>query len=153
LDVKADGYVVAAPSVHPDTGKAYAWDGRDVAIADAPAHVIELAQGGQRIKPATSPSSNVIAKGGRNSAMCSLAGVSALRAWREALRVALLAENEVRCNPPLDPAEVERIARSVARYAPESRHPETDVGNARRLVDTLNGSSAVRPCEPSMVHV
>jgi putative DNA primase/helicase len=142
LDVKADGYVVAAPSVHPDTGKAYAWDGRDVAIADAPAHVIELAQGGQRIKPATSPSSNVIAKGGRNSAMCSLAG--SLRAkglGEEALRVALLAENEVRCNPPLDPAEVERIARSVARYAPESRHPETDVGNARRLVDTLNGKA------------
>lgn len=142
VDIKCDGYVVAAPSIHPGTGESYTWDAADLPIADAPAHLIELAQGGKRIKPATSPSSNVIAEGGRNSAMCSLAG--SLRAkglGEEALRVALLAENEVRCHPPLDPEEVERIARSVARYAPDSRHPETDVGNARRLVDALSGNA------------
>ncbi|WP_242115567.1 phage/plasmid primase, P4 family [Sphingomonas lacusdianchii] len=140
VDVKAGGYVVAAPSIH-ESGKAYAWES-DTPIADAPDWLIDLARGDKRIKPAASPPSNVIAEGGRNSALCSLAGgLRAKGLGEEALRVALLAENEVRCNPPLDPEEVERIARSVARYAPESRHPESDVGNARRLVDALSGKA------------
>lgn len=142
LDVKANGYVVAAPSVHPVTGEAYAWDAVDLAIADAPSHLIELAQGGKRIKPVASMSASVIAEGGRNSAMCSLAGSLRARGLgEEALRAALLAENQVRCDPPLEPSEIERIARSVARYAAESHHPDTDVGNARRLVDALEGKA------------
>jgi len=142
VDIKCDGYVVAAPSVHPDTGKSYAWDAADLPIAEAPAHLIELARGGKRGKAAVPPSNGLIREGGRNSAMCSLAGSLRARGLgEEAIRAALLAENQVRCDPPLDPSEVERIARSIARYTPESRHPDTDVGNARRLVDALNGKA------------
>ncbi len=36
------------------------------------------------------------------------------------IRAALLHENATRCVPPLDPAEVEKISASVARYAPDA---------------------------------
>ena len=146
VDIKCDGYVVAAPSVHPDTGKLYAWDAADLPIADAPAHLMELARGGKRIKSAPPPSNGAIAEGGRNSAMCSLAG--SLRAKglsEEAIRAALLAENKERCNPPLDDAEIEGIARSVARYAAGSPHAETELGNSRRLVDAMDGAARYEP--------
>ncbi len=145
LDIKCDGYVVAAPSVHPDTGKAYAWD-TDVPIADAPEHLIELARGGKRIKVAAPTSGGAVAEGSRNSTMCSLAG--SLRAkglGEEAIRAALSAENKERCNPPLDDAEIDGIARSVARYVAGSPHPETELGNARRLVEALSGDARFEP--------
>jgi len=36
----------------------------------------------------------------------------------ESIYAALLAENKARCNPPLDEAEVKKIAHSVSRYQP-----------------------------------
>ena len=42
LDVRSDGgYIVAVPSVHPDTGQAYDWQNR-AAIADAPEWLLRL---------------------------------------------------------------------------------------------------------------
>jgi putative DNA primase/helicase len=145
VDIKCDGYVVAAPSIHPDTGKAYAWDA-DAPIADAPEHLIELAGGSKRIKSAAPPSSGAIAEGSRNSTMCSLAGSLRAKGWsEEAIRAALFAENKVRCNPPLDDGEIESIARSVARYVAGSPHAETELGNARRLVEDLSGNARYEP--------
>jgi P4 family phage/plasmid primase-like protien len=53
LDVRASGgYVVAPPSIHPDTGVEYQWDGEHdpafTAIADAPAWLTELVCGQNR---------------------------------------------------------------------------------------------------------
>lgn len=56
LDVRGSGgYVVAPPSIHPETGDAYVWldavdDGSlrdDVVIADAPAWLLQLVTGGE----------------------------------------------------------------------------------------------------------
>jgi len=50
----------------------------------------------------------------------------------ESIYAALLAENKARCNPPLDEAEVKKIAHSVSR------------GNAERLRDRFG--SIIRYC-------
>ncbi|HEX8300994.1 phage/plasmid primase, P4 family [Sphingomonas sp.] len=145
LDVKCDGYVVAAPSVHPDTGKAYAWEA-DVPIADAPAHLIELARGGKRIKSAAVPSSGAVEEGGRNDTLFRMAsGLRARGLSPEAIIAAVQAENTARCAPPLDADEVERIVQSAMRYDPGSDHAETELGNARRLVDALDGNARFEP--------
>ena len=145
LDIKCDGYVVAAPSIHPDTGKAYAWDD-DVPIADAPAHLIELARGAKRIKPAVPPSSGAVEEGGRNDTLFRMAsGLRARGLSPEAILAAVHAENTARCVPPLDADEVDRIVQSAMRYDPGSDHADTELGNARRLVDALGGDARYEP--------
>lgn len=43
IDLKTcSGYVVAPPSVHPDTGRAYAWVDPDAPVADPPAWLVEV---------------------------------------------------------------------------------------------------------------
>jgi putative DNA primase/helicase len=60
-----------------------------------------------------------IAEGARNSTLTSMAGTMRRRGFGyNAIRAALLEENGERCDPPLEEAEVEAIARSVVRYKP-----------------------------------
>jgi putative DNA primase/helicase len=78
-----------------------------------------------------------------------------------AILAALRAVNREQCRPPLDDAEVRKIAASVARYEPEREpvqkltpQPDepsrsyhlSDLGNAQRLVD-LHGKD-IRYCHP-----
>jgi len=66
----------------------------------------------------------------------------------ESIYAALLAETTQGGNPPLDEAEVKKIAHSVSRYQPN--HPvkkyyhRTDSGNAERLRDRFG--SIIRYC-------
>src|SRR5213082_683378 len=64
-----------------------------------------------------------IPEGERNDTLASLAGTMRRRGMTEReIAAALLAVNEGRCDPPLDEAEVRRIATSVARYDPTEIH-------------------------------
>ena len=81
-----------------------------------------------------------IKEGNRNSTLTSLAGTMRARGMtEESIYAALLAENNARCNPPLDEAEVRKIAHSVSRYQPnptgKKHYHRTDSGNAERLCD------------------
>lgn len=124
LDVRGDGaQIVAAPSLHR-SGRRYAWEASsgpdDVAIADAPEWLLAMLR--TPATKATAPSSHAdapIAEGGRNAHLASLAGAMRRRgSTYEAIRAALDAQNASRCVPPLDADEIEKIARSVARYEP-----------------------------------
>ena len=92
--------------------------------------------------------------------LASLAGTMRRRNMSEqAIGVALQAENQARCSPPLEEQEVEAIAHSVARYAP-TKPPtvpaattttappadihNTDMGNAMRFA--YEHGKAVRYC-------
>lgn len=143
IDVRGEGGYVLAPPSLLRSGRGYRV-AHDVPIAPAPERLLSRLAKGEGV-PSVAAASSVTAaipEGGRNSTLCSIAGTLRRRgANEEAIIGALHAFNEAQCKPPLDASEVERIARSVVRYAPESHHAATDVGNARRLVDALNGKA------------
>jgi energy-coupling factor transporter ATP-binding protein EcfA2 len=124
VDVRGEGgYVVAPPSLHA-SGRHYAWDegaGLEM-LSDAPEWIVSLASRKREARPpAGGPDAQrQYIKGGRNKALTSLAGTMRKRGMAVvAILAALLAENVASCRPPLDEAEVKRIANSVGRYAPD----------------------------------
>lgn len=141
LDVRGEGgYVVAPPSIHPDTRRTYVWNSK-VKPVHAPAWLTKVLQ-----RPAPSNASGVggvvqvpgaIPKGRRNATLTSLAGVMRRRGFSpEAIEAALLTENLAKCQPPLADDEVKRIAGSVSRYEPasiHSAHPQDGVWAERKL--------------------
>ncbi len=124
LDVRGEGsYVIAPPSLHI-SGRRYAWEASahiaDLRLAPAPRWLLDLVVRNHRAVP--SVVDGLIAAGERNATLASFAGSMRRRGMSAAaILAALTVENEARCSPPLDAAEVSRIARSVARYAPNRR--------------------------------
>lgn len=128
LDVKArGGYVVAPPSIHP-SGRPYIWDEPPdevpLALPGAPletqmreAHARRNGDGDARLPEA-------ISEGERNDRLfkfgCRLRG-QGMEA--DELEDALVAANR-RCRPPLDDAEVRKIAASAASFEMGAAPPE-----------------------------
>lgn len=128
VDTRADGgYVVVAPSVV--AGTAYRWlDGLDLPAPEKldppPDWLVALLD---RMAPrdaatSTAPASETaIPAGQRNATLARLAGAMRRVGMSQAeILAALLRVNIDRCHPPLHQREVERIAASIARYAPDS---------------------------------
>ena len=126
----AGGYVVLSGSVVP--GGQYEWiEGMTLGepAGDLPLPpdwlVVQLDQAanGGRVTVqdgTTQGGENFIGKGRRNHALASLAGTMRRAGMGLAeIRAALLETNLWRCVPPMDEAEVDRIAESIARYSPD----------------------------------
>jgi len=119
---------VLPPSRHPQGGL-YTWVAgqgpweREAAIA--PEWLLaQLEQGRHqgRSVNANLVDGEVIPEGSRDTVLTSLAGTMRRRGFSiEAIEAALLVENNLRCQPPLDEAQVRKIARSMGRYAPAMR--------------------------------
>jgi hypothetical protein len=131
IDVRGDGgYIVAAPSLHA-SGDRYEWGTDYNSLPDAPQWLIETLR---RPEPSFQYSSVAdIPTGARNNTLTSIAGALRRKGLSEAaICAALKAENLGRCVPPLDERDVERIAKSIARYTPEApiqiRDPEYGEG-------------------------
>lgn len=71
---------------------------------------------------AASPAlTGTVPEGARNGTLTSLAGTMRRHGMStDAIHAALQQENATRCQPPLDTADVRRIAESVSRYAPDA---------------------------------
>ncbi len=165
LDVKAaGGYVVAPPSVGAN-GEPYEWivSPEEAELAEAPAWLIDLLER-ERPKGPAGPVGERIPSGERNKGLASLAGTMRRRGMGEAeILAALEVANEQRCEPPLEAAEVEKIAASVSRYEPVAEvayisangrggtkppraYNLTDLGNSERFV--ARHGADVRYCYP-----
>ena len=121
------GYVIAPPSVHPDTGRSYEWEASStpfsVPLAPLPEwlHALML-KGKARQERLERPSAQAdgaqtIPEGHRNDAIFREA--AKLRAAGLSLPEMLAAVGEInrqRCQPPLEDREIETICRSAARY-------------------------------------
>ncbi len=117
LDVRADhGYVLLPPSVHP-SGAVYRWVGHLGDVKPLPPDVVALFNG-QHQRSSAAPLPERIPAGQRNALLTSLAGSMRRRGASAAAIQAALEEENRRCSPPLDSAELAAIAASVARYAP-----------------------------------
>jgi uncharacterized protein (DUF927 family) len=126
IDLKGDGgYIVLAPSIHA-SGNRYRWDGVDgreaiLDPAEPPRWLTEYITAARYGGPAEGKAAagDRWKEGERNDRLTSMAGAMRRRGdSREAMEAALLAENRRRCDPPLQEAEVRRIAESVASYEP-----------------------------------
>ena len=127
IDVLSDGgIVIAPPSVHASgnryrcvKGKAY----RNREPASFPQPWLDRLCGDAPAQAKTDsvPAAQVdglITEGRRNNYLTSLAGtLQRSGASPEALSAAVTAENNAKCSPPLDPAEIETIVGSVTKYS------------------------------------
>jgi replicative DNA helicase len=123
LDVRGEGgYVVAAPSVHA-SGAAYGWEASsrpgEVDVAPVPAAWLAAMTTRPKLRVLAGGAGEPIPAGARNETLFRRA--SSMRAAgfeRDAILAAVSAENDSRCTPPVDPAEVKALVESVCRYAP-----------------------------------
>ncbi len=124
VDIKADGgYVVAPPSIHPETGQLYEWElssrPDEVELAELPRWLLDIVREKSREAKAAQVTTEEIPAGARNNTLARIAGGLRRQGLEfEEIRAALLAINEKRCSPPLAAREVERIAKSISRYQP-----------------------------------
>jgi hypothetical protein len=103
------GYVIAPPSIYHETGKPYRVV-KDIPWAPAPAELLEP----RRPAAIDAAGTDAIQQGRRHQAMLSIAG--ALRARRlspEIVLAQLRIVNERQCVPPLDDAELQKLAQYV----------------------------------------
>lgn len=148
------GYVIVPPSTHP-SGVQYQWrytilDDLEIEPsrpADAPPWLILAAMERSRIVPADSSrdmhtrgreqrnkeqsGEGPIGEGQRNDELARKAGAMRRVGFTESeILAALLKLNADRCTPPLDRAEVEKIAASIAKYPAA---PAANVTNAAKF--------------------
>jgi len=130
VDIRANGgYVVVPPSVIDDDGKGihgqYNWVATQrlsmrSELTPIPDWLLQLIRDGKRTESIVLPGELQIGEGQRNASLTRLAGVvRRYGAGEGEIRAFLRAINWNRCDPPLDNTEVDIIARSVSRYAPD----------------------------------
>jgi len=159
IDVLGDGFMMVAPPSRHVSGKRYSWEQGlspdHIRPADLPRKWLEWLErlvGGKAtpfVPVASVP--GAIPQGQRNTHLTSLAG-SLRRAGlsQAAMIAALKAENVAKCDPPLDDAEVEKIAANIGRYSvispPKGEDPAEHVMRAL-LRDNFNGGDHLMVCQ------
>ena len=141
IDVRADGGYVLYPPSRVE-GRYYVVESgslQEVLQAETPPCIQNALRSRNQCNKSAGSASARIPEGKRNSTLLSLAGSMRRRGMSEdAIRSALLIENEKCCDPPLPEDEVISIARSIGKKKPSiesAAEPElSDGSNARRFV-------------------
>lgn len=118
LDIRTEGgYVLASPSIHPEGGAYEKWGDRRGTF---PPNIASLITTPPKPERSIDPSDTDVVEGGRNDYLTKMAGaLRRLGLDESAMLAALMEHNETKCSPPLPQREVEMIASSISRYAPE----------------------------------
>jgi hypothetical protein len=122
IDVLADGQLAVVPGSRHSSGRLYEWEFSshpdDVPLQPLPDWVLRSLPKPRLSFREKSQRRGVIPHGRRNCTLTQRAGFLVLGGFGpEAVRHALLAENQEFCKPPLPAREVEEIARSAAKWS------------------------------------
>jgi len=137
IDVRGEGgYVVIPPSVVNAKPYTYEVGSLDDALrTEAPVWLLNALRRSADAPPVVTPGGERIPKSQRNATLISLAGTMRRRGMtEESILSALLDENILRCDPPLEEEEVRKVAASVARYKPRETSESGRKSQADRLV-------------------
>ena len=122
VDVRGEGgYVVAAPSSHA-SGRVYAWEASsrpdEIDVEPVPDAWLAAMTARPKLRVVPGTTEEQIPDGKRNETLFRRASsMRSIGCSRAAILAAITEENDARCVPPLDPAEVKAIVESVCRYA------------------------------------
>jgi len=151
LDVQSDGaYVVAPPSLHPETRRRYRWTREAMRLPTLPTPIRRAVAERGRPEPVRLP--ETIAEGARDQTLFRAGCAMRAKGFTEPEILAALEEvNDARCDPPLDDAQVVKIAASAARYdatADVFRDADGAAHASRTLREILANPEALKPPEP-----
>lgn len=147
IDIRTDGgYIVAPPSIHPETGKLYQWapgkSPAEIDLAPFPGWLIEYLQSGKPGSDGVSLFSDDVIKinsGQRHRTLVRQAASARSRGLGEPAIKAMIRElNVTQCNPPLPDNEADRIATDMAAHPP---------GGANDAITDLPPESAIAPID------
>lgn len=144
IDVRAEGGQITCEPSAID-GKLYQWidwsptDGEVPEIADAPTWLLDMLVATGWAAPTPSAPGAKLMEGGRNDTLFSDGAAMRRRGFDgEAIAAALMIRNRNDCSPSLPDDEVQTIAASAAKYAPEDS--AVDLRGALELVEMLGQS-------------
>lgn len=140
IDVRGvGGYVLLPPSPHENGTYEWRTAPDEAEMGPCPEWLAKLLEIDKRSNGAAPPVEGDIPEQQRDNTLTSMAGTMRRRGFSErAILAALTVENADRCKPPLDDAQVRKIAHSAARYKPaDDAVPSFDRLNA------LTGLTAV----------
>ena len=157
VDIRSDnGYIVAPPSIHPN-GNRYEWeyDPEEYEIAQADETVMKLLSVGKKPVPDTFTVPDKIPNGKRNDTIYKTAcSLQAKGLTDESILAACVAENNAKCNPPLDADEVRKIVESALKHdkgLPVPVIPKTEI---ELIYDTdKDGNPKIRQCAENVARV
>lgn len=152
VDVRGEGgYVVAAPSVHA-SGKAYAWEASsrpdEVEVQPVPQAWLAAMTARPKLRVVPGSKEEQIPDGQRNETLFRRASsMRSIGCSRAAILAAITEENDARCVPPLDPAEVKAIVESVCRY-PAGLSPEYQAKRDEAAARKAAKAEGLSPAQP-----
>ena len=156
VDIRSDnGYIVAPPSIHPN-GRRYEWeyDPEEYEIADADENVLKLLAVGKKPEADSFTVPDKIPDGKRNVTIHKTACMLQAKGMADgAILAACMAENEAKCNPPLDEDEVRKIVESALKY--DKGVTINKPSNPVQLLTVMDskGNEKVRQCAENVARV
>jgi putative DNA primase/helicase len=161
IDVRGDdGYVIAPPSIHPDTGKAYKWEKAplEYPLNEAPEWLLDLNKKGKERKREGGKKGGqrkLVPYGERDREFAREAGK--MRSWsydkeQIAINLHYFYDNNCEHMAGDDPTEIKKRIDSLSERACENWSPNekeyelTDMGNAERFGDLF--AEVARYCTP-----